>query len=71
MEDLYESGGCLREEILNMETLNHDYEIEDREQKIIMNYSLIEEHRRTIQPTREWDEDLYHVTMRLTSWKNY
>jgi hypothetical protein len=38
MENLNESGGCLREEIQNKESLNHELEIMDREQKIIINY---------------------------------
>jgi hypothetical protein len=40
MENLNHSGGCLREEILNMEILNQELEIMDREQKIRINYNL-------------------------------
>ena len=69
MEESYQQGHCSHQDILDMETLNHDFEIAERNRQIQINYSLIEQYRQTIQPTREWDEDDYKTKRRLTCWQ--
>jgi hypothetical protein len=54
---------------MDMEILNHDYEIKLREGLTLKYEKDIEDIRRTIQPEKEWDEDHYETRRRLTVWQ--